>query len=320
MKHTHPLEPLVELYLAEKDITKGSYDLYAIILKQYMNYLKEHHITYAKTSDVINYREFKRSEGYSTQWIHHQIGAIKGFYKYLSTHQKRLNLPDVYAFDITDSIENEHIDQSISKPILSISQAKQFILSTKENRKYIWHYRDHAMIYLMITTGLRSVEIRRARIKDLKTLNQELVLYVQGKGRKSTDQFVKISKGVREAIDDYLGRRKDKNPYLFISHSKKTEIPFLSRTFFNAMFKRVLADAGLKNIKLTPHSLRHTAATINLLRGGTLDQTRKFMRHKDMSSTLIYAHHLEELGGNLERHLEDFILGKKVKQKKIDGG
>ena len=219
-------------------------------------------------------------------------------------------MAEAYAQDITESIKNERIKNQISKPILTIDQAKHLLLHTKKIRKYIWHYRDHAMIYLMITTGMRSIEIRRARIKDLRVVNNQLILYVQGKGRNSADEFVKISKGVKEALNDYLNKRKDKNPYLFISHSKRSDIPYLSRTFFIRMFKRVLKDTGLEDTGITPHSLRHTAATLNLLRGASLEATKRFMRHASMSSTLIYSHHISRLKDDSENQIERFILGK----------
>jgi len=302
--NNHPLELLIRQYLAEKDITRGTWELYNTVLKQYTLYLKEHQIMYAKTSDVINYLEWKRNQGYSTRWIYHQISAIKGLYQNLRFNQKRLGLPEEYVFDITESIKNVRIKNRISKPILTIEQAKHLILCTKNNRKYIWHYRDHAMVYLMITTGLRSIEIRRARKKDLRVVNNQLILYVQGKGRKSADEFVKIAEGVETAINDYLNKRKDKNPYLFISHSNHSDIPYLSRTFFIGMFKRVLKDSGLEDTKITPHSLRHTAATLNLLRGGSLEATRQFMRHTNMSSTLIYAHHIKRVKDDSESQID----------------
>ena len=164
----HPLEQLITEYLAEKDITKESYDLYDTILRQYVTYLNEHDITYATTQDVIDYIGMKQSQGYSQRWIYHQISAIKGLYSFLSLNQKRLDLPHEYDVDITKSIKNIKIHQQAPKSILSTEQAKQLILKTKENRKYIWHYRDHAIIYLMLTTGLRGIEMRRAMRKDLR--------------------------------------------------------------------------------------------------------------------------------------------------------
>jgi len=305
----HPLDYLIEQYLSEKDITKGSFELYKIILNQYRDYLKEHNITYAKKTDIVNYINLKKKSGYSNNWLFHQVQTIKAFYKYLSLNQTRLNLHETYAYDITESIKNVSKKPRTSNTVLTVEQAKQLLIQTKENRKYIWHYRDYAIIYLMLLTGLRGVEIRRAKKKDLKVINQETVLYIQGKGKTQADMFVKVSKGVREAIEDYLLLRKDKSPFLFISHSNHTKNYGLDRTFFNAMFKRVLKEAGLEDVHLTPHSLRHTAATLNLLSGGSIEDTKSFLRHEDMTSTLIYAHHLNRLEDDSEETLENYILG-----------
>jgi site-specific recombinase XerD len=314
---THPLEQLIDLYLSEKDITLESYELYHIILKQFVTYLKEHEILYAETNDIKKYIKSKKEEGYTIRWCHHQLGVIKVFYSYLSLNQNRLGLDDRYQYNIAEPIQNIKIKKEVSKPILTTHQAKHLILNLKYHRKYIWHFRDYAMIYLMITTGLRSIEIRRAKINDLKKINETYILYVQGKGRSTDDDFVKITKGVKEALDDYLSVREDKNPYLFISHSKRNETPHLSRTFFLRMFRRVLKEAGLGHLKVTPHSLRHAAATYNLLRGGTLEDTKRLMRHKDLSTTLIYAHHLKRMEEDIENEIESYIMSDQdIKEKK----
>lgn len=305
----HPLESLIMQYLSEKDITKKSYELYITILRQYSDYLKDNFIQYANKTDVINYIDLKKSQGYSNNWLYLQISTIKAFYKYLSLNQIRLNLPKAYAYNITESIKNVSKKQRTSNTVLTVEQAKQLLIQTKEHRKYIWHYRDYAIIYLMLLTGLRGVEIRRAKKKDLKVINQETILYIQGKGKSQADMFVKVSKGAREAIEDYLLLRKDKSPFLFISHSNHTKNYGLDRTFFNSMFKRVLKTAGLEDVHLTPHSLRHTAATLNLLSGGSIEDTKSFLRHENMTSTLIYAHHLDRLEDDSEEKLENYILG-----------
>lgn len=304
----HRLFQLVEDYLTDKDMTKESFDLYQTILKQYTNYLESNQIEFAKTSDVTKYIKSIKDKGYSVSWINLQLTAIKGLYRYLSDNQRRYDLPLEYAFDITLSIKNEQSSRENNRPLLTIEQAKQLIIKTKENRRYIWHYRDHAMIYLMLTTGIRGVEVRRLKKKDFSVLNEQLILYVQGKGRDNADEYVKIPSGVEEAINDYLSKREDKSPYIFVSHRKHTDKYMLSRTFFDSMFKRVLRDSGLSDLNLTPHALRHTAATANLLRGESLEQTRQFMRHSQVTSTMIYAHHLKEKNLDSQNELESFIL------------
>ena len=304
----HPLEFLAKEYLSEKDITHESYDLYNTILKQYINYLENKHILYASTQDVCDYINQLKQGGYSDAWIYNQISVIKGLYHYLSTHQQRLALPKIYIDDVTESIQNIHVKKAIKKPVLSIKQARQLLLCTKRNRKYIWHYRDHAMISLMITTGMRSVEIRRARKTDIQQVNHHTLLYIQGKGKTSKDDVVKVTPGVKKAIDEYLKRRKDHNPYLFISHSRKSDVPYLSRTFFIRMFRRVLKACDLEYTHITPHSLRHTAATLNLKRGASLEDTKQLMRHTNISSTLLYTHQNPRTQDNTEEHLENYIL------------
>ena len=307
----HPLESLIEEYLGEKDITKKSHELYLTILSQYAGYLKDNNTPYADKTNVSNYINLKKNQGYSNNWLYLQISTIKAFYKYLSLNQKRLNLPEVYAYDITETIKNVSKKTDTSKKILTVEQVKQLLTYTKDNRRYIWHYRDYAIIYLMLTTGLRSVEIRRARKKDLRVINKQTVLYIQGKGKSSCDVFVKISGGLMEAINAYLILRIDKSPFLFISHSRHTKSYGLDRTFFYVMFKRVMKEAGLEDAQVTPHSLRHTSATLNLLSGGTLENTREFLRHENMSNTLIYSHHLDKFEDDSEELLEDYILGNK---------
>lgn len=304
----HPLEDLSKQYLAQKDIKKESFDLYEIILRQYIEYLKKNHILYAETSHVKSFIKLKKRKGYSHSWIHHLIIVIKGFYKYLSLNQMRLKINEAYAYNIALDIKNEPIKKGLSKDVLSANQAKALILKTKENRRHIWHYRDYAIVYLMITTGMRSVEVRRAKIDDLKDLNNRSVLYIQGKGRHSKASYVKITEGVKLAIEAYLDKRSDDNPYLFISHSKRSDKPYLSRTFFNRMFKRVLKGAGMDHLPITPHSLRHTAATLNLMRGSSLEETKRFMRHISLDSTLVYAHHINQMEDDSENQIESYIL------------
>jgi integrase/recombinase XerC len=52
------------------------------------------------------------------------------------------------------------------------------------------------------------------------------------------------------------------------------------------MINKYFKNAGIDNPKITPHSLRHTAAYINLSNGGTLEATRQLLRHKHIESTL----------------------------------
>ncbi|MBU1142737.1 MAG: site-specific integrase [Firmicutes bacterium] len=304
----HELEKLSEIYLSHKNYTPQTLKSYRIAFKHYINYLKDHDIDYAKTSDVIRYREQKRDLGHSTHYIYIHICALKGLYQYLKTNQRHLLISDHYTYDIMEGIKNENIQYHISKTILTLEQARHLILHTKKIRKSIWHYRNHAIVYLMLTAGLRSHEIIALKKEDYLVEDGKSILYIRKKGQDKLIQRVSITPGVKDAMDAYLSRRKDTNPYLFITTKNTSPDQFLSRTFFMVMFRRVLEDCGLDGLGITPHALRHTAGMMNLLRGGSVEATKSLLRHVNIKSTVVYQDYLERLLDHTELEIENYIL------------
>jgi site-specific recombinase XerC len=66
-----------------------------------------------------------------------------------------------------------------------------------------------AMAYLMLKTGLRTIEVSRARVEHLQELvpGEKWKLWVHGKGRGAADESVQVLKEVYERIQTYLALR-----------------------------------------------------------------------------------------------------------------
>ncbi|MBQ3456960.1 MAG: tyrosine-type recombinase/integrase, partial [Synergistaceae bacterium] len=60
---------------------------------------------------------------------------------------------------------------------------------------------------------------------------------------------------------------------------------------------------------LTAHSLRHSAITIALMGGMSLQDTQSFARHQNLSTTLIYAHDVNRLKSMCEATISTAIFG-----------
>ena len=73
--------------------------------------------------------------------------------------------------------------------------------------------------------------------------------------------------------------------------------------------KQRLEGVGLTSDRLTAHSLRHTAATLNLLNGATIEETQQLLGHSNINTTLIYAHALERAANNSENRIAGAIFG-----------
>src|SRR5699024_12619611 len=63
------------------------------------------------------------------------------------------------------------------------------------------------MLVTMLTMGLRTIEVTRANIEDIRTKGNTTVLYVQGKGHEDKDDLIRMSQQVESAIRDYLSVR-----------------------------------------------------------------------------------------------------------------
>jgi Site-specific recombinase XerD len=73
--------------------------------------------------------------------------------------------------------------------------------------------------------------------------------------------------------------------------------------------KESLIDVDLISDRLTAHSFRHTAATLNLLSGGTVEETQQLLDHANINTTLIYSHALERAKNNSEQRIAKAIFG-----------
>ena len=307
MKH-HPLEPYITLYLNEKDIKKETKEVYKTILKYYVTYLKTRHIRFACEKDILNYIQFRKSAHISSKWLYHHISVIKGLYQFLSMGQPLHNIPKVYQHNMTEYIKN--VKPKAKKPVLEmkIEDVKIFLKCLKDQRINLIDYRDYAIILLMVSTGLRSVEIRRAKLIDIKEVNAKKVLYVQGKGRLDKSEYIKLSNTVLESIDQYLAKRGDTSPFLFISHFRHGNNINVSKAFIYSILKKRAHACNLSHLSLYPHMLRHTAARLHLKSGGTLEETRMLLRHVHIETTLIYTLNSNAFDNKISKHVEDYIF------------
>lgn len=82
--------------------------------------------------------------------------------------------------------------------------------------------------------------------------------------------------------------------------------------------KENLKRAGIPDFKLTIHSLRHTAATFNLLRGGSIEATQALLRHQSIETTMIYLHHINRVKDDSEFQIERYILDDSKKKESAD--
>lgn len=169
--------------------------------------------------------------------------------------------------------------------------------------------RDFAIVNLLIRTGLRTVELARADVGDIRTKGTQSVLYVQGKGRQDKDEFVVLTPAAIRPIYTYLALRESrgKDEPLFTSLSNKSYGKRLTTRSLRRIAKDALRKAGFDDPRLTAHSMRHSAITLALLGGASLQQAQALARHSNINTTLIYSHNIDRVNNAPEFAIEDLL-------------
>ncbi len=139
---------------------------------------------------------------------------------------------------------------------------------------------DRAMFYLLWKCGLRSGEVEELRLEDLD-LDRRNLSVRDGKGQK--DRSVYVTDTTIQALREYLAvRGAGSGEHVFLYRNAP-----LSRCFIGCRIKAAGERVG---VKAYPHRLRHTCATQLLNAGCRITSIQRFLGHKELGTTMVYAH------------------------------
>ena len=284
---------------------------YLSCIRQFAKWMNENKIQQPTREDIKAYRKHLAQSDYTTGTQQQYLGAVKHFFSWTAA--------EGFYPNIAENIHGAKVRHDVHKKD-ALSREDVPKIAQTIDRKDEKGKRLYAMYLLCITCGLRTVEIHRADVGDIKTVGGVSYLYIQGKGHDDKDAPVELIPEVCEALKEYLNSREapaaPKSP-LFTSTSNRSKGGRIATTTISTMLKNMLIAAGYDSDRLTAHSLRHTSGTGAYLATGNLFLAQKHQRHADPSTTEIYVHAEERA----ERHTEQqvynyyFKAGEKKTQK-----
>ena len=155
------------------------------------------------------------------------------------------------------------------------------------------------MMKMLFYTGARVSEFVQLRVEDLfLTFDPPQIYLAHAKG--GSDGYVPILPALAQELRTHLNGRR--NGYVFESNRANR----YTTRYVQRLVQQAAQQAGI-NKHVTPHRLRASVATILLDAGMPLDQVQKFLRHKRITTTQIYAE--TSLQGMSENYLRAFVKG-----------
>ena len=271
--------------------------VYRVVLNQFFVFVAKHP-SKVKQSDIIKYRHHLERLGRAPSTIRQSLAAISGYYSFCISHNLTLynpvrgvNRPSVDAYSDATWLNKDQAKALLSQPNLNTVKGK----------------RDYAILLTLLLTGLRRSELSNIKKGDIQERGEKLYLTYNCKG--GTKVVRDIPRRCWEAIASYLtasGRKiTDDSPvFMAVTDAGQSLRHYYGKNGHNeshpispeAIRQIVTCHANRAfdgKIKVSPHTLRHTAGTLLRKSGRSIEEVQSFMKHRRVDTTRRYLHVVE---------------------------
>lgn len=277
-----PVEEYLAALRAERGMAPNTVVAYRRDLGQYMKFLQGRRAT---PDRVAGFVESLHARGLKATSIARKMAAVRGFHRFLVEE-------GLEQTDPTTLVERPRLPDAVPKA-LGVEEAIALVeapdLSTLAGR------RDRALLELLYGTGARVAEAVQLDLAHLDLEDRTLLL--TGKGAKQ--RMVPLGAAAVAAIGwwlpDRMGLARSRTDALFLNLRGRR----LTRQGAYLVVRRHADRLGIAADRISPHVLRHSAATHMLEGGADLRIVQEMLGHANVSTTQIYtrvsAQHLWEV-------------------------
>ena len=220
-----------------------------------------------------------KQRGYAPTTVARKLSAMKSLFKFLASK------------GVVDSVPAAVVEPSqVKRPSpqsISVEDVKE-LLKQPEKSCTPESGRDKAMLELLYNTGMRVSEVISLDLDDVDLAGKCVVC----RGSNARERRIILSETVAHHMRHYVSEvrpqlmRGRKERALFLNRLGQR----LTRQGFWQILKNYAKAADLGE-KVTPRTLRHSAAFHMLHQGNDLRTVQKQLGHASISTTQIYAQH-----------------------------
>lgn len=268
----------IEEYLSslavERGLSQNTLAAYRRDLRQYSAFLEGRE---PSTGLVVEYVAKLHGSRLAPSSVARKIASLRGFHRFLVSE-------GLSSVDPTALVETPRLPRRLPKA-LTVDEVFR-ILDSPSTREPLGR-RDRALLEFMYATGARVTETIAL---DLDAIDlEERTAIVTGKG--SHQRVVPVGGHAVAAVMEYLpdrmrlkGNRPDPGALFLSARGRR-----LSRQGVWVIVKRHARRAGIEPGKISPHVLRHSAATHMVEGGADLRTVQEMLGHANISTTQVYT-------------------------------
>lgn len=269
----------------EKNLSIKTINAYAIDLNQFKLYVKSCEIDIIGKESIKGYLQIISK--FKPKTTKRKVASLKAMFNYLEYENDDFINP---FRKIKIRLKETHMLPTVMT-INEVQKILQYSYKEKQNHKDTDSYsykaliRNIAVLELLFATGIRVSELCNLRINDIDLRSG--VLKILGKGNK--ERIIQFCNSeTKTSIKEYSRLFKDQfesDKYFFVNRLGKS----LSTQSVRLMLHQLVDKVGLTK-KITPHTFRHTFATLLLEEDVDIRYIQGMLGHSTITTTQIYTH------------------------------
>lgn len=291
------------------DVSKNTRYIYSRYIRIFFKWMQENDLTiYDVTrSTIIRYKNYMMEHNHKPNYINVMLMAIKRFFRFLFE-------ANYLSKDVTINIKRVMNESGFLRDCFTEDEIRMMLNSLEEDD--FTQLRTKVIIQLLVTTGMRLSELQNISIYDLDNRHGKYYLYIKQKGKTHKDFKLLLGENTYNLVQKYWEKLKFRytSGALTITEKIDQQVFTDGRLFpicnsnISGIVRNFLKSIGMYVLgRTTVHSFRHTAATICLKNGFPIENVRDMLGHKNIGTTLGYAHHVNAENRNTEKFLDRIL-------------
>lgn len=260
-------------------------------------------------SSLVDFLENQRAQGLSPASLRRRASALRGFARWLLAQDligSDLWSGESIALGRARKLPRVLPHRDLDRLLTFLRHAAGMGARTARPELVQGHPHESTTLLavaLMVATGVRVHEVVGFRCEDIDLTGRAIRLV--GKGRRERQVFL-TNDWITDLTEAYLQTRSK----LDLSHPRllfNLRYEPLTTAAMRSRLAKAAAAAGLES-RITPHMLRHTAATQLIEAGVDIRYIQRLLGHASLSTTEIYTHVSDQ---SLKRVVSDAdVLGR----------
>jgi len=289
------IEAFLDMLVAERGVSKNTYQAYSRDLTDYKNYLNNTGLDILQATHAVlsDYLADLNARAMTRPTIARRISALRQFYKFLFIERIRADNPAT-MLEGPRYLRSAPSVMTVAQVDRLLSLAREKIDDTKvSSREQLRAARLYALLETLYATGMRVSEL--VSLPKSAATTRDSFIAIRGKGGR--ERLAPLTNRAKTALRDFRGRLEALNlilaqgSFLFPADSSSGH---LTRQAFARELKQLASIAGLSAEHVHPHALRHAFASHLLQNGADLRVVQELLGHADIATTQIYTHVLDE--------------------------